>query len=468
MLEWAADQTMEITTTAIDLEFLPTDSNDGEEFRGEWHCCQLAEEPTGGLEPSSHDHFSGTLLSPGTPSEKLTLGVLCFSLREEAEGQDGRQHQAGWPGSVGAIGAWEARDFRLQSPANFWRCTSGNRNVRGGEVRFENSCFQAEWHGCSWTLRSHGCWCVQLSLSRLAKESGHQIRAMGVLRAMHRIFNETAIQARTPASKRLAKAIRASHGPRVSLQAQAKERVKRTKENPKDAPKEPRARTKVPKEKCRKWDRLTMARRWFMRGPDERNDGWSFDEWNDDRNCVGLREDCEQTHVTSVSSFSLESSAWAKMNLDTGAAVNTFPSNFGPAGIGDGSFYDWIPDGENLAFSRIRWKWFAQISEWKINGRTRSVEQQRISLCISTSIKSCGDRLQRTTRMLCETQWWLHDSYSQQSWSGNENSFWEIVERVWKERAHCSLSREWYSQFLPEPNSEVWRNLQCESGRAAF
>ena len=38
------------------------------------------------------------------------------------------------------------------------------------------------------------------------------------------------------------------------------------------------------------------------------------------------------------------------MNLDTGAAVNTFPSNFGPEGIGDGSSYDWIPDGEAWHF----------------------------------------------------------------------------------------------------------------------
>ena len=35
-----------------------------------------------------------------------------------------------------------------------------------------------------------------------------------------------------------------------------------------------------------------------------------------------------------------------KMNLDTGAAVNTFPLIFSPEGIGDGSFYGWIPDGE--------------------------------------------------------------------------------------------------------------------------
>ena len=41
---------------------------------------------------------------------------------------------------------------------------------------------------------------------------------------------------------------------------------------------------------------------------------------------------------------------WVKMNLDTGAALNTFPLNFGPDGAGDGIFYrtasgEWISDG---------------------------------------------------------------------------------------------------------------------------
>ena len=44
------------------------------------------------------------------------------------------------------------------------------------------------------------------------------------------------MQARTTASNRLAKANRASHGPRVK----AKERVKRTRENLKDSPKDPK------------------------------------------------------------------------------------------------------------------------------------------------------------------------------------------------------------------------------------
>ena len=62
---------------------------------------------------------------------------------------------------------------------------------------------------------------------------------MGVLSAVEHIVNETAVHARAQASNRLARASRASHGPRV----RAKDRVKRTRENPKESPKEP----KVPK-----------------------------------------------------------------------------------------------------------------------------------------------------------------------------------------------------------------------------
>ena len=91
---------------------------------------------------------------------------------------------------------------------------------------------------------------------------------------------------------------------------------------------------------------------WIHDGwnPDECNDGWSFDEWNDEWSSVGWHEGWEQTYDTSASSCSLggldlgaTSSSkrfeWVKMNLDTGAAVNTFPLNFGPDGAGDGRFY---------------------------------------------------------------------------------------------------------------------------------
>ena len=94
---------------------------------------------------------------------------------------------------------------------------------------------------------------------------------------------------------------------------------------------------------------------------DEWNDAWSFDEGNDDWSSVGWHEAWEQSYDTSASSFSLggldlgatscpKRFEWVKMNLDTGAAVNTFPLNFGPEGAGDGRFHrrasgELIPDG---------------------------------------------------------------------------------------------------------------------------
>ena len=101
---------------------------------------------------------------------------------------------------------------------------------------------------------------------------------------------------------------------------------------------------------------------------DEWNDGLSFDEWNDDWSSVGWHDVWEQTCDTSASSFSLGSLdvsvttcpkrfEWVKMNLDTGAAVDTFPLNFGPERAGDGRFHrtasgEWIPDGGAWQFQR--------------------------------------------------------------------------------------------------------------------
>ena len=57
---------------------------------------------------------------------------------------------------------------------------------------------------------------------------------MGVLIAVEHIFNETAMNARAQASNCMAKANRASHGPRV----RAKARAKKTRGNPKGKSKE--------------------------------------------------------------------------------------------------------------------------------------------------------------------------------------------------------------------------------------
>ena len=78
----------------------------------------------------------------------------------------------------------------------------------------------------------------------------------------------------------------------------------------------------------------------------------------------------DTTYDNSASTFSIKSVdlgamsspklfEWVKMNLDTGAAVATFPLNFGPERARDGRFYqtasgEWIPDGGwSLAIARI-------------------------------------------------------------------------------------------------------------------
>ena len=181
------------------------------------------------------------------------------------------------------------------------------------------------------------------------------------------------------ASNRLAKAIKASHGPRVSTQSQAKERVNRAMENPKGSPKGKSKGTEgaiqvsrgsgncrtlktgisdlenlKPETILENQESVYMGQvcitetSWIHEewNPDEWNDDGSLDEWNDDWSGVGWHEDCEQTYNTSVSSLSLESSEWVSANLDTGATVDTFSVNFDRKGKGDGSFFDWITDVE--------------------------------------------------------------------------------------------------------------------------
>ena len=198
------------------------------------------------------------------------------------------------------------------------------------------------------------------------------------LSAVEHIFNETAMQARTLASNRLAKANRASHGPRVK----AKERVKRKRENPKDSPKDP----KVPKAHTRAKHRQLVSQVLKTRNQRQarklRNlyrhvpltlpgtmvglvtNGTTAGVLMNGMMTGVLLDGMKvgNKHVTHLQArFSLgrldlgaKSSqkrfGWVKMNLDIGVAVNTFPLNFGPDEAGDGRFYrtasgEWIPDG---------------------------------------------------------------------------------------------------------------------------
>ena len=105
---------------------------------------------------------------------------------------------------------------------------------------------------------------------------------MGVLCAVKHTFNETTMHARTQASNRLARANRASHGPRV----RAKVRVKRTRENPKVRKARTRAKhrtTALSGLGNSKSETSSETQESAQTGlPDTSwNDGWNCDEWND-------------------------------------------------------------------------------------------------------------------------------------------------------------------------------------------
>ena len=76
------------------------------------------------------------------------------------------------------------------------------------------------------------------------------------------------------------------------------------------------------------------------------------------------------------------------MNLDTGAAVNTFPLNFGPVGAGDGRFYDWIPDGEAWQFQGYDENGLPRSLNGRLTDAHQVFVQHWISICTSTSIRN--------------------------------------------------------------------------------
>ena len=83
----------------------------------------------------------------------------------------------------------------------------GSRDVRGGEVRLVIP--------IPWML-------MRSNLCHIVKEKGHRVHEMVVSSVVEHIFNVTAMHAKATASNQMAKANKASHGPRV----RAKERVR--------------------------------------------------------------------------------------------------------------------------------------------------------------------------------------------------------------------------------------------------
>ena len=124
------------------------------------------------------------------------------------------------------------------------------------------------------------------SLSSGKGKGSFRSGAMGCFKWGEHIFNETAMQARTLARNRLAKANRASHGPGVSLHSQAKEKVKRTRENPKDP--KVHAKVKHRKQVYQVWKTRNQRQARKLRNLHRQcttntswDDGWNGGEWND-------------------------------------------------------------------------------------------------------------------------------------------------------------------------------------------
>ena len=220
-----------------------------------------------------------------------------------------------------------------------------------------------------------------------------------------------------------------SHGPRVSPHSQAKARVKKTRENSQGNSKGTKSANQGAKGshkgKPSKAGLSCLQNSKSEASSDIQesaqtcttdtswNDGWNgtmagvcFDEGIDDWSSVRWHEGWEETYDTSACSFSLggldvsgtsspKRFAWVKMNFYTGAAVNTFPLNFGPEGAGDGRFYrtasgEWIPDGGALQFQGSDENGFLS----SLNGRLTGVH---------SFVQCCRDRVQRTTRFLPRT-----------------------------------------------------------------
>ena len=259
------------------------------------------------------------------------------------------------------------------------------------------------------------------SLSLLPKEKDHRVRVMGILSAVEHIFTDTAVHARAQASNRLAKANRASRDPRAIPHSQAKARVETTMGNPKENPKEPKVRTKAPKAYTRAKHRKLVSQVLKTRN---RRQARTFTNlhrhaplilpgtmvgtvtngtmagvlmWNDDWISVGWHESWEQAYDTSASSCSfggLQVSAtsspkrfeWVKMNLDTGAAMNTFPLNFGPEGAGDGRYYR-TASGERIPYGEA-WQFYDENGLLRsLNGRLTALHKV---LCSAAEIACKG------------------------------------------------------------------------------
>ena len=135
MPEWAAEQPKEITMSAIDLEFLPTDAN---KDRGVQNVDFVLQQTHTALVALTSCEANDIVAN----SRKIPLEAWRRLRKRPDSTAGGRKrnlHQAGGSGVIGAKGIGETSDPQLESLANIGGCAPRSSDVRGGEVRFENS-----------------------------------------------------------------------------------------------------------------------------------------------------------------------------------------------------------------------------------------------------------------------------------------------------------------------------------------
>ena len=115
--------------------------------------------------------------------------------------------------------------------------------------------------------------------------------------AVEHIFNESAMYAQAMASNHLAKANRAVYGPRVLAKYKGK-----TSKTGLSGPETPKSETSSEAhESAQTYHTDNSYTDKFCC-----DDGWSYDEWNDDWSSVGWQEGWDPTYDNSASSLSLE------------------------------------------------------------------------------------------------------------------------------------------------------------------